>query len=198
MMILLNRWKMCELKRKLTCRWPTYNAMNRLKECYWKLQNMSSKQTVGTIGPRRLPYPAQGMRHREQCAMSKDRAGYGMRFSAMIPRMAGTPLSKANCTWDTCVSRGAKDIVNTSLFSKYAPQLATCKSHTRYYWHIFSWTTGRHHWHIRFNFTRERVRYLAPNCAHYVKCWISLDHILFPLNSSQQPLTWNWPKINEQ
>jgi hypothetical protein len=72
-----------------------------------------------------LPYLAHGMRQREQCAMSKDRAGYGMRFSAMMPSIAGTPLSKANWIWETCVSRGANDIVNTFFRSKYAPQLAT-------------------------------------------------------------------------
>jgi hypothetical protein len=65
------------------------------------------------------------MRQREQWAISNDRAGYGMRFAAITPRIAGTPLSRANCTWDTWVSLGANDIVSTFLSSKYAPQLAT-------------------------------------------------------------------------
>ena len=43
------------------------------------------------------------------------------------------------------------------------------------------WTTRRHYWHIRSNFNRERVRYLAPSCAPYVNCWIFLNHILISL-----------------
>jgi hypothetical protein len=39
----------------------------------------------------------QGMRQREQWAMSNALAGYGNLLTAMIPKIAGTPLSSANC-----------------------------------------------------------------------------------------------------
>jgi len=43
-----------------------------------------------------IPYSAHGMRHREQCAMSKALEGKGNLFEARTPINAGTPLSRAN------------------------------------------------------------------------------------------------------
>ncbi|KAM0934367.1 hypothetical protein DsansV1_C32g0223271 [Dioscorea sansibarensis] len=62
-----------------------------------------------------LPYSCQGMRQREQCAMSNARGGYGNRLDASTPIIAGTPRSSANCTCASCESLGANDIVSTSL-----------------------------------------------------------------------------------
>ncbi len=66
------------------------------------------------------------MRHREQCAMSKELAGYGMRWVAMMPSIAGTPRSNANWTCASWLSLGASDIVKIPLSNRYPPQLATC------------------------------------------------------------------------
>lgn len=60
--------------------------------------------------------------------MSNARAGYGNRLEASTPIMAGTPRSSANCTWASCESLGANDIVSTSLDNRYAPKLATYAS----------------------------------------------------------------------
>ena len=65
------------------------------------------------------------MRHREQCAMSNARAGYGSLFFARTPSMAGRPLSSANCTCASWPSRGARDMVCTLRLSKKAPKLPT-------------------------------------------------------------------------
>jgi hypothetical protein len=73
-----------------------------------------------------VPYRCQGMRQREQCAMSKERAGYVRRLDARTPIMAGTPRSSANCTCASWESRGANDMARMSRDRRYAPQLATC------------------------------------------------------------------------
>jgi len=78
------------------------------------------------IKTRNSPNSTQGMRHREQCAMSKELAGYGMRWVAMMPSIAGTPRSNANWTCASWLSLGASDIVKIPRSNRYPPQLATC------------------------------------------------------------------------
>lgn len=73
-----------------------------------------------------LPFAVHGIKHREHWAISKALDGYGRRIDPSTPITAGTPRSNANCTCASWLSRGAKDMANTFLFSKYAPQLATC------------------------------------------------------------------------
>jgi len=81
---------------------------------------------VWFIKTRNSPNSTQGMRHREQCAMSKELAGYGMRWVAMMPSIAGTPRSNANWTCASWLSLGASDIVKIPRSNRYPPQLATC------------------------------------------------------------------------
>ena len=45
---------------------------------------------------RSLPFAPQGIKQREQCAISKALDGYGNFMVPSTPITAGTPLSKAN------------------------------------------------------------------------------------------------------
>lgn len=56
-------------------------------------------------------YAVKGIKHREQCIKSNEKAGNG---SLRVPSMAtnaGTPLSRANCICALCESLGAKERV---------------------------------------------------------------------------------------
>ena len=74
-----------------------------------------------------LLYAVKGIKHREQCTRSNEKAG---KASLRVPSMAtnaGIPLSNANCICDLCESRGAKERVKMSSAKRYPPKLATCK-----------------------------------------------------------------------
>lgn len=74
-----------------------------------------------------LLYAVKGIKHREQCTKSNEKAGKG---SLRVPSMAtnaGIPLSNANCICDLCESLGAKERVKISSAKRYPPKLATYK-----------------------------------------------------------------------
>lgn len=63
-------------------------------------------------------YAVKGIKHREQCTKSNEKAGKG---SLRVPSMAtnaGMPLSRANWICDLWESLGAKDVVRTPSASK--------------------------------------------------------------------------------
>lgn len=60
----------------------------------------------------------QGTLQRAQWIRSKTEPGKGNLLVPMAPNMAGIPRSRANCTWASCTSLGANDMVRTSFSNR--------------------------------------------------------------------------------
>lgn len=67
---------------------------------------------------RNLLYAVKGIKQREQCIKSNEKAGNGSLRVPSIATNAGTPLSKANCICALCESLGAKESAKMSSDSK--------------------------------------------------------------------------------